>query len=109
MKPHYSRLSQSIMSVNLESEATIDPVAVIRLVRQLLTGEDVSTSDNLHNQNDTNGRESDRERSQEDAGCMLWDLSTIREAASIMSVSATCTCCLILCLYACSNLQIEAV
>ncbi len=76
------------MSIDPESERTIDAVAVIRFVRQLLPDENVHISDDLNSELDAYGEQTGHERKQENAGCVLWDLSTIREAASIMAVKA---------------------
>ena len=76
------------MSLHVESEATIDPVAVIRLVRQLLPGpgESLITSHTSDHQSCASGKQN-TEGIQENAGCLLWDLATLEEAALIMAVS----------------------
>lgn len=76
------------MSLDVQSEATIDPVAVIRLVRQLLPGpgESLDRSHSSEYQSCASGEQTTG-GSQEDAGCLLWDLSTLEEAAVIMMVS----------------------
>lgn len=86
------------MSLYVENEATIDPVAVIRLVRQLLPGpgESMNTSHTSDYQSCASGEQT-IEESQEHAGCLLWDLATLEEAALIMAVSISAQASIAMC------------
>ena len=63
--------------------------AVIRLVRQLLPGpgESLITSHTSDHQSCAS-----EERNTGNAGCLLWDLATLMEAALIMAVSQSFVC-----------------
>lgn len=84
-----SQFEMSNVSENFEEETTIDPVAVIRLVRQLLPEEQTAheSTDSQEKLNSADGGHSDQQERQESAGCKLWDLATLEDAALAMVVS----------------------